>query len=138
MAAKVGLVYSRLPELAKLFPAAVAEIVRDTANEIANDAKMSMGEEKSGRVYVKKNNLGHQASAPGEAPAIDTTNLVTSIKAEMIGLSTAVVSASAEYSAALEFGTRDGKIEARPFFRPAVRKARKRFIERLKGLESRL
>lgn len=134
----VKIVYNRLPEIARVFPFAVGAVVRETAEEVASTAKMKMAEPKTGRVYVKKGGIGHQASAPGEAPAIDTTNLVTSIKAEMIGLSTAVVSASAEYSAALEFGTRDGKIEARPFFRPAARQAAKKFIERLKAIEAKL
>lgn len=134
----VKVVYNRLPEIARVFPFAVGAVVRETAEEVANTAKMKMAEPKTGRVYVKKNNLGHQASAPGEAPAIDTGALVNSIKVEMVAVTKAEVSASGEQAAPLEFGTADGHIAARPFFRPAARQAAKKFIERLKAIEAKL
>lgn len=69
----------------------------------------------------------HQASAPGEAPATDTGNLVNSVQTRRTGDLAAEVSASAEYGAALEFGTEDGHIAPRPFLGPALDTARPGF-----------
>lgn len=72
----------------------------------------------------------HRASAPGEAPATDTGNLARSITvvAAQDGLfPQALVTVTAPYALALEFGTkRSGKrrntiIAERPFMRPSVR-----------------
>jgi HK97 gp10 family phage protein len=70
---------------------------------------------KTGRTYGD-----HQASAPGEPPATDTGNLVRNIGFEVDkDKMTATVASRAPYSAALEFGTNDGKILPRPFMMPA-------------------
>lgn len=136
MSRGIKIVYNRLPELARRFPVEIGLIVKDTALEVEATAKKSMAEEKSGRVYVH-GDIGHQASAPGEAPAIDTGNLV-SLHTKMTSQTSAIVGTNAEYAAALEFGRADGHIAARPFLRPAARKAREHFINRLKMLEGRL
>lgn len=68
----------------------------------------------SGRKYGR-----HQASAPGETPAVDTGNLVNSIRSELVESTdtnaTANVSTGVEYAAWLEFGT--SKMKARPYMR---------------------
>lgn len=62
----------------------------------------------------------HRASAPGEAPATDTGNLVRNIGFNVDASNkSATVTSRARYSAALEFGTNDGKILPRPFMNPA-------------------
>ena len=70
----------------------------------------------SGKMYA-----GHRASAPGETPAVDTGNLVNSIKSELVSSSDtdawANVGTGVEYAEYLEFGT--SRMEARPFMRPA-------------------
>ena len=81
-------------------------------------------EEKNGRlVAVRKRAVPHQASAPGEAPASDTGNLVANIVVDNTNprdLEVAVASL-APYSGELEYG-RGGKfpMEPRPFMRPAL------------------
>ena len=87
-------------------------------------AKDLMSGSRSGRMYGT-----HQASAPGEAPAVDTGNLKNSIRAMPDGDGTRVwrVSVGAEYGAGLEFGT--AKIAARPFMRPSAEETRKKIIE---------
>jgi HK97 gp10 family phage protein len=88
--------------------------------------KESMGEQKSGRMYGK-----HQASAPGEAPAIDTGALLNSINTEL----TAATPTKAEgqvatnqvYAPPLEFGT--SRMAARPFMRPAADKHQDKVAE---------
>ena len=63
----------------------------------------------------------HRASAPGEAPATDTGNLVRNIGISYdIVKEEATIASRAEYSAALEFGT--SRILPRPFMRPAFLK----------------
>ena len=114
-------VTSWLEGLAGVVREQAAQVVRKTAEEIATEARASMRGPKSGRLYG-----GHRASAPGEAPAIQTGELVTSVQAEMIGEQEAVVGADTEYAAMLEYGTTE--MAARPFLTPAAEKARPLFI----------
>ncbi len=65
----------------------------------------------------------HTASAPGEAPATDTGNLVSLLVINTANPNDpnpiATVESGAPYSAILEFGSDGGKIEPRPFMGPA-------------------
>lgn len=70
----------------------------------------------------------HQASAPGEAPANEIGNLADSIFLHRTGDLAVEVVAPAEYAAALEFGTEDGKIAPRPFLGPALEHVREPFL----------
>ena len=87
------------------------------AMQIETYVKLSMGEIKSGRMYGE-----HQASAPGEPPAIDTGALVNSIISELqettATSATAAAGTNMDYGAALEYGT--PRVAARPFMRPAI------------------
>lgn len=133
----IRIVYNRLPELATRFPVEIAQIVQETAQGVEADAKLRMAQPKSGLFYRKsKSGKMHQASASGEAPAIDTGALVNSIANRMQSLTTAIVYTNQEYAPMLEFGTR--KMGKRPFFRPAAEKMRARFLEKLKTLERRI
>lgn len=134
---KITLTDNRIPELLNKLPNVVDNIVYKTALEVEKDAKASMSGGKSGRVYLRKGR-SHQASAPGQAPAIDTGNLVNSIQAKRTGMGSAEVSANAEYAAALEFGSIKRNLAMRPFFKPAAERAMKNFIAALMQLEDRL
>lgn len=82
---------------------------------------------KTGRVYKKYNpTRTHRASAPGEAPASDTGNLVSNIMVEDKQDSVEVQS-RADYSKYLEYGT--SKMEARPFLFPAYEKSREKIMQ---------
>ena len=63
----------------------------------------------------------HQASAPGETPAVDTGVLVNSVNTELVSSSQteawAQVGTGVEYAEPLEFGT--SRMKPRPFMRPA-------------------
>jgi len=74
--------------------------------------KISMAESKTGHRYGK-----HTASAPGEAPAMDTGALANSIMTEADDEG-ALVGTNMEYAEPLEFGT--ARMVARPFMQPAV------------------
>lgn len=91
---------------------------------IEAEAKLPMTGPKSGLKYPRRGRI-HIASAPGEAPAIDTGFLVNSIQTQVISDTEVHVTVSAEYAEALEFGTDD--IAERPFVRPAIDNVLKRF-----------
>jgi phage gpG-like protein len=99
-------------------------LVMSTAFQIEANAKVSMSGPKSGRVY-KRRGREHQASAPGEAPAIDTGALVNSIQVEASGDLSAVVGTNMEYAAILEFG--GVRMAPRPWLGPAFESVRDRF-----------
>ena len=87
---------------------------------------------KTGRVY-RRGNVVHQASASGEYPASDEGMLVNKITTQLSTdqLSGEVIS-RAEYSYALEFGTR--KMGARPFMQPSLEQNRPKIYKRLRAI----
>ena len=67
----------------------------------------------------------HRASAPGEPPTVDTSNLVNSIRAKRAGAMSAELMVNAAYAGFLEppfegeTGTEGGLLN-RPFLAPAI------------------
>lgn len=93
---------------------------------------IAMAEAKSGKVYkVNHGRQEHRASAPGEAPAMETGNLVNSIMGQLLKATketaVAMLAVFAEYGIHLEFGTKF--MEARPYLRPSFDLNRKAMIE---------
>ena len=76
--------------------------------------------------------LRHKASAPGEAPATDTGELVNSIAYVMDDKFSARVYSPLKYAEYLELGTR--KIAPRPSWVPAILKNMPKLEERLQKL----
>lgn len=102
----------------------INDAVVESANAILGDAQLAIqNPPKTGKTY-KHGKVTHQASAPGEAPATDTGNLVNSGFLWRNGDADYNVGFAAEYAAPLEFGT--PRMEARPFLRPAVKRERPR------------
>jgi len=94
----------------------LSRAVRAGALVMETAVKISMsGKSHSGIKYGK-----HQASAPGETPAVDTGILVNSINTWDISASDteawAGCGTGVEYAEPLEFGT--SKMQPRPFMRP--------------------
>jgi hypothetical protein len=77
---------------------------------------------KTGRKYKRQGGT-HQASAPGEAPAIDTGFLQNSIVPDTSNPLKGILTIGAEYAALLEEGSPGGRLLPRPFVRPAIRDA---------------
>lgn len=102
-------------------------LVMRTAFQIEQNAKLSMAEPKSGRTYGS-----HQASAPGEAPAIDLGALVNSIHVEQTGEMSAIVGTNMEHGLHTEFGT--ARMAPRPWLGPAFESVREKFQAGLRGL----
>ena len=69
----------------------------------------------------------HQASAPGQAPASDTGNLVSQIIVRPKNPDEVAVESNALYSSFLEFGT--SKMLARPFLFPATERSRPKIVQ---------
>jgi hypothetical protein len=113
---------NNLSQIAQALEKAAADTTMAAAFYTQGKARESMAGPKSGRLYkVSETGELHQASAPGEAPAIDTTNLSESVQAERVGNTDARTFVSAEYAAPLEFGT--ARMAPRPFLIPAAHKA---------------
>ena len=125
------LTHNRFPEIAAKLPREAAKITEKTALRIEETAKTSMAGQKSGRMYG-----AHQASAPGESPAIDTSNLANSIGTEAMGGASHMVYAGTEYALSLEFGS--PRVAPRPFLGPAASQEEPEFLRDMADLERRL
>lgn len=112
---------------------AAADALRDAADDVAARAQQLVLEPpKTGLVY-KRGNTRHQASAPGEAPASDTGNLVNLIGVDAVDTQRLRVSifSSAKYSFFLEFGT--SKMAPRPFLRRALSEMGPRVLDHFRA-----
>lgn len=115
-----------------------SKAVRATVEKVRIDAIRSIQRgPKTGILYERDpgQNLSatHRASAPGEAPANDSGDLISSAIAKSSGV-TGTVTFGEDYASALEYGT--FRMAPRPYLGPAVRNNEGYFVERLeKGLE---
>ena len=121
-------VLSQLNRLGKDMEQPFQEVVKGGGQLIRGEAIKSIQTgAKSGVMYQKYNpRREHRASAPGQAPASDTGNLVSKIRVKQKNPNTTQVESGADYSAFLEYGT--SKMEARPFMFPAFEKSKKPII----------
>lgn len=118
-------VENRTPELLAKTEQQLNRWVRTAAALVESNIKIRMSEPKSGRPYTRGRNLNspgnmsvHIASAPGEAPAVDTGTLIGSIQMVQESTLTAKVGTAVEYASYLELGTR--KLQPRPVWRKTV------------------
>lgn len=109
------------PSLTRDIGKDIGKFIREVAFNIEAAMKLSMTGPKSGRQYNRPGGRVHIASAPGEAPAVDTGFLINSIQTVINSDTEAEITIGAEYAEALEF-TRD-----RPFVRPAIEGVLARF-----------
>ena len=132
---EIVLEYTHFGEIGASMAREIDEVCENTALDIQARAQMAiMNPPKSGRIY-RRGNVAHQASAPGEAPATDTGNLVNSAYTKKLADADYETGFTVEYAAPLEFGT--AKIEPRPYLRPAVEAVRKAFIAAIKRIVER-
>jgi len=133
---------AQLQNLSKDIEPDFQEVVKGGAQVIRGEAIKSIQTgAKSGIVYEKYNpRRTHRASAPGQAPASDTGNLVSKIRVKQKDKNTTQVESGADYSAFLEYGT--SKMLPRPFLFPAFEKSRgkiaKAVFERVKTAINRI
>ena len=94
--------------------AEISKVLDAVGTSIINGVKKKMRSSKSGRTY-KRGKIGrdHVASAPGEAPAVDTGRLInSSIYQKKVSPLELIGGSNVKYSEWLEYGTR--KIKPRP------------------------
>ena len=122
-------VMSQLGRLGKDLEQPFREVVKGGGQLIRAEAVRSIQSgAKSGIVYEKYNpRRSHRASAPGQAPASDTGNLVSKIRVKQKNQNTTIVESSADYSAFLEYGT--SKMQPRPFLFPAFIKSKEKITQ---------
>lgn len=130
MPTTVTIVFNKFPQIARGLPIECGKVVAEAVLGIEAHIKQNMAAAKSGAMYGD-----HQASAPGEAPAIDTGVLAASIQTEISGTEGQVFT-NAEYAEFLEFGT--VRMAARPYMTPAAEAARTPFMNAMRDLESML
>ncbi len=118
---------NNMPRITRNLHLRASKVVRTTVANIEAHIKTSFSEPKHGAVYG-----GHQASAPGEAPAIDDGILAGSTQPFMETDTKGGVGVGAEYASDLEHGT--SKMEPRPFMVPAAEAERRKFEESLRHL----
>lgn len=122
----------QVPDLSRLTAGLEDRIDRavgETAEATVNDIRASMAGPKSGMLYKRGKRGMHQASAPGEAPAIDMSNLVNSLRAHKLGRMKWGISENI-IGRHLEYGTRT--IAPRPHIRPAAERARNVLVTKVK------
>ena len=122
-------VLSQLDKLEKDMEIPFQEIVKGGGQLIRTEAIKSIQTgSKSGVLYQMYNpRREHRASAPGQAPASDTGNLVSKIIVRQKSQDVTSVESNANYSAFLEYGT--SKMQPRPFMLPAFEKSKKPITE---------
>jgi HK97 gp10 family phage protein len=132
---QINITVSGLEKALEVLRKAETELQEPIKDTLKGGAQLIRGEaiksiqsgSKTGRTYKRYNpTRTHKASAPGEAPASDTGNLVSNIMVEDKGDSIEVQS-NAEYSKFLEYGT--SKMEARPFLFPAYEMSREKIVQ---------
>ena len=103
-------------------PKGIKQGLLDVGPELMREVKRRIQyPPKTGRVYIIGGKR-HQASAPGEAPANLTGNLVRSVRYTVPSDNRLVIGEvkSAPYAKYLEKGSPGGKILPRPHLKPAV------------------
>lgn len=109
-------------------------ITEIAADKMAKEMKKSiLSGAKSGRQYYI-NGARHTSSAPGQAPANVSGDLVRSIKVNK-ERNKSTININKNYAVFLEFGT--SKMRPRPFIIPAFMKTKKWFSDKLHKLGSR-
>jgi hypothetical protein len=131
---EIVLEYTHFGEIGASMAREIDEVCENTALDIQARAQMAiMNPPKSGRIY-RRGNVAHQASAPGEAPATDTGNLVNSAYTKKLGQADYETGFTAEYAAHLEFGAPNAHIAPRPYLRPAVEAVRDAFMSAIRRI----
>lgn len=108
--------------------ALLGQQLANRAQRLRNSVVEELSRPGTGRTYrtgyKTEPHRTHQASAPGDAPAVNTGRLRQSITAVQIKPLHWRVGTNVDYALFLEFGTR--RMAPRPFLRPAADRERER------------
>jgi hypothetical protein len=128
---KVEITHNYFPQMGPELRREADRLAGATAFSILGHAQVAMAAPKHGKTYARGNRT-HIASAPREAPAIDTGVLTASGYAKRLQFGTWEAGFTTQYAAALEYGT--PRIEPRPYLRPAVEAHRDGFMAAIRRL----
>lgn len=129
---------SKFPTPAEARRRALAAIRATTiafAWEIKRHMMAEMRAPKHGRAYRRPGGRVHIASAPGEAPAVDTGALIRSLDVRVHNRPAGTQAEAGTpllYGAYLDQGTKDGRILPRPFIEPAATAHHQPFVDALR------
>lgn len=129
--ARDGVVFNHLPQIAAALRPAVRSVIDETCMDLKTDISADMAEAKHGQVYPRPSG-DHQASAPGESPAVDH-GFLAEVKHEMLKDDLGLVYEDQDYAPTLEYGTE--RMAPRPHMAPAADRARPKFVARMMELE---
>jgi hypothetical protein len=118
--------FNKFPSIIAQIDGRIDAVVRLAAFNIAERARTSMEGAKGGRIYRLPGGQMHQASAPGEPPAILFGTLHGSIDLDFPKPGQAFVYTTDEKAPYLEFGTI--YMEPRPWLEPAAEAEREPFV----------
>ena len=108
--------------------AMLSKTILQSAAELESRIKLRiLNSTPRGRMYKRGNNRFHRASARGQAPAVDSGNLINSIRARKTGFLSAVVATGNNYAAWLD----DKNKLDRPFFNSEAEKFRAKFRQNI-------
>ena len=106
-------------EFERAVEAVASRTIRTFVLDTISRMKISFAQPKSGRFYkVSRTGRRHQASAPGQAPAVLTGFLTNSIQSAFPKATEGIITIGAEYAEYLERGT--SRMARRPFVQPAL------------------
>lgn len=128
----VEIKFNLLPGLSASIPGKVSQAVRKAGLDVQANAQTSMAGGKSGKTYKRPGGKTHQASAPGETPAVDSGDLAGSFETEMDGQLTSVVRVTSDHAAVQELGGK--KQAARPYLRPALEKVKPTLVDAIEKI----
>jgi len=103
-------------------------IIENELNKTIKDIKKDMNTGKSGETYYGKK----RSSGPGESPAVQSGNLIKSLKYKKLQKNQFQIEANDQKAYLLEFGT--PKMAARPFFMRFIMKHFEKMVGRIQDL----
>ena len=125
---KVTLDTAKLDALIRSVPNKADAMLQETANAIANDAKLSFGSGPPGNAYPR-GNVTHVASSPGYPPNIDTGALRASVGVTKVKRHKYAIHDGVEYGIWLELGT--ATTQPRPWLKPAFERGVRQLADRI-------
>ena len=129
--------YNHIPDIMKIIVNEISEAVQAIPALIENDIKANMMKPHGGRMY-KRRSVTHQASAPGEAPAVDGSTLINSFQKKSPDAMHSEIYSEEEYSLALELGRPEVNLEPRPYMVPAAKVAWKETVKSMQKMARRI
>lgn len=114
---KVRVLENRLPEVALSIRKAAIDSAQEASELGVQILQDDMAGPKSGRIYIIRGQL-HQASAPGETPAVLSGELSASVGWRQVGLEAFEFFVGAVHAMILEFGSI--WMAPRPFMKPTA------------------